>query len=100
MAQLQAHQGYFQSDGRLIFNNALVKPPKNKKVTIFWEEELITETESKSTDRSPTSQQQTILDVLASLESINKEEFTPEDLESFERLERGDFKLKFEERLL
>jgi len=99
MVQIQAHQGYFQSDGRLIFNNTLVKPPKNKKVTIFWEEETITETELTTTDKKFTSQQQTLLDVLASLESINKEDFTPEDLESFERLERGDFKLNFEERL-
>ena len=97
MVQIQAHQGYFQSDGRLIFNNTLVKPPKNKKVTIFWEEEI--ETKSKITDKKLTPQQQALLDVLASLESINKEDFTPEDLESFERLERGDFKLKFEERL-
>jgi len=100
MVQIQAHQGYFQSDGRLIFNNALVKPPKNKKVTIFWEEEINAETESTITNKKLTSQQQTVLDVLDSLESINKEDFTPEDLESFERLERGDFKLKFEERLL
>jgi len=99
MVQIQAHQGYFQSDGRLIFNNTLIKPPKNKKVTIFWEEEIITEIESTVTDKKLKSQQQTLLGVLASLESINKEDFTPEDLESFERLERGDFKLKFEERL-
>jgi len=91
MMQIQAHQAYFQSDGRLIFSNTFVKPPKNKKVTILWEEEIIP-------DKKPTSQQQTVLDVLQSLESISKD-FTPEDLESFERLERGDFKLKFEERL-
>jgi hypothetical protein len=98
MVQIQAHQGYFQSDGRLIFNNTFVKPPKNKKVTIFWEEEIVTEIESITTDKQLTSQQQTVSDILASLESIKKENFTPEDLESFERLERGDFKLKFEER--
>jgi len=92
MVQVQAHQGYFQSDGRLIFDNILVQPPKNKKVTIFWEEEIITDT-------NPTSQQQTLLEVLSSLEGISKDDFTPEDLDSFERLERGDFKLKFEERL-
>ena len=99
MVQIQAHQGYFQSDGRFIFNNTLIKPPKNKKVTIFWEEEIITEIESTVADKKLKSQQQTLLSVLASLESINKEDITPDDLESFERLERGDFKLKFEERL-
>ena len=99
MVQIQARQGYFQSDGRLIFNNTLVKPPKNKKVTIFWEEETTAETEIIITDKKLTSQQQTVLDVLASLEGMSKEDFTPEDLESFQRLERGDFKLKFEERL-
>jgi len=92
MAQVQAHQGYFQSDGRLIFNNALIRPPHNKTVTIFWEEEIVP-------DEKLTAQQQTLLDVLASFESIDTEDFTPEDLESFERLERGNFKLKFEERL-
>ena len=92
MVQIQAHQGYFQSDGRLIFSNTFVEPPKNKKVTVLWEEEIVP-------DKKTTSQQQTVLDVLESLESISKEDFTPEDLESFERLERGGFELKFEERL-
>ena len=92
MVQVQAYQGYFQPDGRLIFNNTLIKPPKNKKVTILWEEEIVS-------DKKLTSQQQTVIDVLASLESINEEDVTLDDLESFERLERGDFKLKFEERL-
>ena len=92
MVQIQAHQGYFQSDGRLIFSNTFVKPPRNKKVTVLWEEEIIP-------DKKLMSQQQTVLDVLDSLEGIGKEDFTPEDLESFERLERGDFKLKFEDRL-
>ena len=50
-------------------------------------------------DKNRISQQQTVLDVLSSLASIDKEDFTPEDLESFKRLDRGDFKLKFEERL-
>ena len=92
MGKIQAHRGYFRSDGALIFDNALVQPPKNKKVTVFWEEEIIA-------DKKSASQQQTVLDILAALESIDEEDFTSEDLESFERLERGDFKLKFEERL-
>jgi len=87
MVQIQAHQGYFQSDGRLVFTNTLIKPPKNKKVTIFWEEEIITETETTIANKKLTSQQQTVLDVLDSLESINKEDFTPEDLESFEHID-------------
>jgi len=91
MVQIQAHQGYIQTDGRLIFNNTLIRPPKNKIVTIFWEEEVPTEFNS--------SQQQTVLDVLTSLESIEKEDLTSDDIEVFERLDRGDFKLNFEERL-
>ena len=38
---LQAHQGYFQADGRIILNNSLVQLPINKKVTILWEEDPI-----------------------------------------------------------
>ena len=39
MEMLQAHQGYLNADVQLIAdNNALVNIPKNKKITIFWEE--------------------------------------------------------------
>ena len=92
MVQIQAYQGYIHANGQLVLDNVLVEPPKNKRVTIFWEEEI-------ETGNNQMSQKQTLLNVLSSLDSVNKEGFTPEDLESFERLERGDFALKLEERL-
>ena len=39
MEMLQAHQGYLNAEIQLISNNnALVKIPKNRKITILWEE--------------------------------------------------------------
>ena len=31
MVQLEAHQGYFESDGRLVFDNPRISPPKKQK---------------------------------------------------------------------
>jgi len=99
MVQIQAHQGYFQSDGRLIFNNALIKPPKNKKVTILWEDEL-TEDEPISKEQKLSLKQRTVvLEVIENLEIINKELVDEETQASFDAFDRGDFKVKFPNRL-
>ena len=99
MAQVQAHQGYFQSDGRLTFYNALVQPPKNKKVTIFWEDEPV-EDEFKSTKQKLTpNQREVIFQVMENLEKINKEPIDEETQASFDAFDRGDFRIKFPNRL-
>jgi len=99
MIQIQAHQGYFQSDGRLVFNNAFVKPPKNKKVTILWEEEP-TEDKPKSIEQKLTSKQrEVVLQVISNLEKINKEPIDEETQASFDAFDRGEFKIKFPNRL-
>ena len=92
--QLQAYKGYFEQ-GNFYSSGKIICIPDRQRVTMIFEEQAPFPYSAVDTS----SQQQTVLDVLASLESINEEDFTPEDLESFERLERGDFKLKFEERL-
>ena len=97
MVQMQA-QGYLQSDGRLILTTPHKKPPENKMITFFWEEES-TKSAMPTTQKKLRREQQAILDVLSSLECEEKAHFTKDDLESFEKLERGDFKLNFEERL-
>jgi len=84
MGKIQANQGYFQSDGRLVFDNALTKPPLNKKVIFFWEEEVAAE-------KNISKQQQAILDALTALEGINSDDFTTDDIDSFERLARGEY---------
>ena len=99
MAQIQAYQGYFQSDEQFVFNNAFVKPPKNKKVTIFWEDDS-TEDEPKNQMQELTPKQRAIvLQVIANLEKINAEPIDKETQASFDAFDRGDFKLEFPNRL-
>jgi len=99
---LQAHQGYIQADGRLDLVNKLVQLPQNIKVIVLWDEES---TES-SVDIKPDVQEfipQEQLTVaknfLTAVEHIGVEGFDEAILEEFESLERGDYKLKFKERL-
>ena len=87
MAQVQMHQGYVNADGRLDLLDKLIQPPRNLKVTVFWEEPA----EAKNVKQERlTHQQKTVLDVLASFEKINKDGLDQETLEAFESLERGD----------
>jgi len=90
MVQMQA-QGYLQPDGRLVLTTPHKKPPENKMITFFWEEES-TKGVTPTTQKKLKPEQQAILDVLSSLEGEEKASFTKDDLESFEKLERGDFK--------
>ena len=93
MAQVQAHQGYFQSDGQFIFTNTFVKPPKNKKVTILWEDDS-TEDESKSTEHKLTSQQRAVvLQVIKNLEKINRGPIDEETQASFDAFDKGEFRM-------
>jgi len=92
MVQVQSYQGFFK-DGQFMSPKA-VKLPENVEVFI-----TITGREMpfKSVDDDFTPEQSAVMTVLSSLPS--KADYTSEDLEAFERLERGDYKLKFAERL-
>ena len=47
---IQAHQGYLETDVQLIADdNLLIKIPKNKRITILWEE--VTDTKDDSEER-------------------------------------------------
>jgi len=94
MAQLQAHQGYFQSDGLLVFDNTHIKPPKNKKVTILWEDEP-TNTAQKLTPK----QRAVVHQIIEALEITNKEPVDDETKASFDAFDRGEFKIKLSNRL-
>ena len=95
MAQIQAHQGYFQSDGQLIFTNKVITPPKYKRVTIIWEEEAV----EKVADPKLTLQQRaTVHQVTESLNEINK---TPTDKETqaiSDLFDEGAFRVHFPNR--
>lgn len=96
MAQLQAHQGYILTDGRLIFDDTCIRPPKNIKVIVFWEEAPEEKTIVKE---GLTSQQLAAKSFLEGVERITANGLSDETLEAFEKLERGDFKFKMKERL-
>ena len=99
MAQVQAYQGYFQSDGQFVFSDALVKPPKNKKVTILWEDDS-TEDIPKNINQKLTSKQQAVvIQVIENLEKINREPLDEETRASFDAFDRGEFRTKFSNRL-
>ena len=101
MAQVQALQGYFR-DGQFMAPQA-VKLPENVEVFITITGRKIP---IESTDVTPIMQEsltpeqiETARNVLLGLERITANGLSKEILESFESLEHGDFKLKFEERL-
>jgi len=92
MVQVQSYQGFFRN-GQFMSPQA-VKLPENVEVFV-----TITgrEIPFKEKDKALTLEQSTVMSILSSLPS--KEEFTPEDVEAFDKLERGDYKFKFAERL-
>ena len=62
---IQAHQGYLQTEVQLIAdNNLVVKIPKNRRITILWEE--INETK----DNNDNSKEERIKDRLTMVESL------------------------------
>jgi len=96
---VQEHQGYFQPDGTLVFNNIHVSPPKNKKVTIIWEDELA-ENEPINTEQKLTQKQrEVVLQVIENLEKINKEPIDAETQASFDAFDKGEFRVEFSNRL-
>lgn len=79
MAQIQAHQGYIEADGRLVFSDVRIRTPKNIKVTVLWEESPIIKTK-------PQRQKEALEKMLASLDEITDE---PLDNEFFEIVNSG-----------
>lgn len=93
MAQIQAHKGFILTDGRLIFDDARISPPKNIKVTVFWEDEAATE-------KDLTTEQQAVIAFVNGIKEINARGFDEETLKAFEKWDNGEFKLDLEERAL
>lgn len=92
MSQVQAYQGYFR-DGKFISQQPVILPENVEVFITITGREMSHNTISD--ERSP--EKNAILGVLSVLPS--KEDFLPEDIEAFERLEQGDYKFKMEERL-
>ena len=95
MVQMQAHQAYVQADGQLSLVNSLIRLPRNKKVTVLWEEDTTTETETTE-QKNLTPQQQAVMKFMDATEKINSEGFDDETLKSFEKWDNGDFRLNLE----
>jgi len=96
MAQVQAHQGYIETDGRLVLNDVRIRLPKNIKVTVLWDEPPMVKT---NTQENLSSKQLAAQNFLKGVEKITTNELSEETQKAFESLERGEFKFKFEERL-
>lgn len=99
MAQVQAFQGFFRN-GQFMSPQA-VELPENVEVFItITGREIPFESQNTSEKEGLTLKQQELAkNVLFNLEKFTENGLSEETLESFESLERGDFKLKFEERL-
>jgi len=101
MQQAQSYQGYFKN-GQFMSPQA-VKLPENVEVfiTITGRKMPIEGIEDKPiTQGGLTSEQLEVAkNVLLGVEKITQNGLSKETLEAFESLERGDFKLRFEERL-
>ena len=101
VTQVQALQGFFRN-GRFMSPQA-VDLPENVEVfiTITGRKIPVENTEVKlitQEDLTP-DQLEVAKNVLQGVERITENGLSKETLEAFESLERGDFKLKFEERL-
>ncbi|MCL2198975.1 MAG: hypothetical protein FWB80_08645 [Defluviitaleaceae bacterium] len=101
MTQVQALQGYFRN-GQFM-SPQVVELPENVEVFITITGRKIP---IENTDIKPVQQEELTLEqlevaknVLLGVERITSNGLSKETLESFESLERGDFKIKFEERL-
>jgi len=101
MAQVQSYQGYFKN-GQFISPQA-VKLPENVEVfiTITGRKMPVESTGIKPIAQECLTDEQLEVakNVLLGVERITENGLSKETLEAFEILERGDFKLKFEERL-
>lgn len=96
MAQIQAHQGYFQSDGQLIFTNKVVTPPKYKKVTIIWEDEIV---ETAADPKLTPQQKNTVHQITESLNEINKIPVDQDTQAISDLFDHGAFRVHFPNRL-
>ena len=93
MAQVQAHHGYIQTDGRLVFDDARVRPPKNRKVTISWQED-------SPIKKDLTLEQKAVIAFVEGIQKINADGFDKDTLEAFKKWDDGEFKMTLEERVL
>jgi len=102
MVQVQSYQGYFKN-GQFMSPQA-VKLPENVEVfiTITGREICFETTAEESAQQEGLSPEQLEVakNVLLGVERITANGLSKETLEAFESLEHGDFKMKFEERLL
>ena len=101
MTQVQALQGFFR-DGQFMSPQA-VKLPENVEVFITITGRKIptdsTEIQPITQDGLTSEQLAVARNVLLEVERLTANGLNNETLDAFESLERGDFKLKFEERL-
>ena len=101
MAQVQALQGYFRN-GQFMAPQA-VELPENVEVfiTITGRKIPVESTDVKLIPQESLTPEQLKIarNVLLGVERVTANGLNKETLESFESLKRGDFKLKFEERL-
>ena len=100
MAQVQALQGFFR-DGKFI-SSQTINIPENIEVFITITGRKISDDANDLVVQNKLSAEQLEIakNVLLGVEKITANGLSKEALESFESLERGDFKPKFEERLL
>ena len=95
---VQAIQGHFREGGLFEPDNHTVKIPVNSRaiVNIIIDERIA---EVKFVDVKPKTEQSILNDVLSEVQRIRKNGLSEQTHKAFDGLEKGDFKLTFEERL-
>jgi len=91
---VREYKGYIQN-GQVISPEAATLP-ENAEVVVRTTGQILP---FKSADEELLPEHKAALKFLDSIKELRKEDFTEEDIEAFEGLERGDYKLKFEVRL-
>ena len=94
MTQVQEYKGYFRN-GRFVSSEA-VNLPDNVEVIVKVTGQIIP---FRTAEEKIAPEQQAALNFLTAIESINREGFTEEDIDSFAMWDRGEFRLDFAERL-
>ena len=95
--QADFYQGVYKNEQFLLpHSQQNIVLPENAE---FFITVLRREMPIKTVDETQTLEQQGALNFLTAVKNVKKENFTTEDIEAFESLERGDYKPAFEERL-
>ena len=93
---LRTYKGRYEYGKFILPEQALIPDTADIIITVL-DDDIISKQKNK--DEKLNEEQRAVVEkVLKNLENIRKEDFTEEEIEHFKKLERGDYKLRFDRR--